>query len=164
MGYDCYVRTENGAERYDDGFYFRRSIWGGEPLGNALIQLGMGFIAKGQQPEWPDEEKFDVEYVERRNPDGTWFDGYVGPQAEEFQAAHDRVLSWHGDDPDAHGIPCHKVWSSNDGWHVTRVECEQALTAYRERVAAGAEHPRAFGDDFIPFLELAAQHDGFEVH
>ncbi|WP_258904066.1 hypothetical protein [Actinokineospora sp. UTMC 2448] len=59
----------------------------------------------------------------------------------------------------APGIPGHKL-ATNDGWHVTRTECAQALRAY----TAAGRHPEVFGRALVPFLRVAARHDGFRVH
>lgn len=57
------------------------------------------------------------------------------------------------------GIPVHKL-CSNDGWHVTAVECLSALIIWERR---GKPMPEEFMDDVIPFLQAAARRDGFEV-
>jgi len=166
MGYDCYVRTAAGLEYNDPKCYFRRSIFSGRPLAEALIALDMGYdpAAYGlESPDFPDSDEYGVTYEEWQDENGDWQDGYKGERAAEYEQAAQAALSWHGV-ADIPGIPVHKVCTSNDGWHVTKLECQAALGIYRERIAAGAEHPAAFRDDFIPFLEVAAQHDGFEVH
>ena len=71
----------------------------------------------------------------------------------------DHLRAHEGDTP---GIPAHKL-RSNNGWHVTREECVQALATYDEAVAGGAAHPESFREDLVPFLRTAAAHDGFEV-
>lgn len=157
MGYDMYVRTENGRVRDDDRYYLRRNIWGGHHFAEALVSLGMGFKATGTQPSWPEPDDFGVKYDDEQ-------DAYVGDRAAEFKAAENAVLDWHGNDPDRPGIPVHKVCSSNDGWHVTKQECQQAVAAYELAMANGATHPQVFQDDVLPFLRLAAEHEGFETH
>ena len=84
-----------------------------------------------------------------------------GERAQEFIAATDAVLDWHG--PEIPGIPVHKVCYSNDGWHVTKEEAKSALLIYNREIEAGKSHPDIFSGDFIPFLESAARHDGFET-
>lgn len=182
MGYDCYIRGENvpksprpdweckepfGGEEYDAWtrrYYFRRNIWGGMRLAEALVDMGMGFDAYeyGTPPAWPDPEEYGVTYQETKLPDGEWETGYVGERAKEYEAAQNAVLDWHG--PEIPGIPTHKVAGSNDGWHVTREEAKSALLIYERAIAAGKAHPEIFSDDFIPFLRTAAEHDGFETH
>lgn len=182
MGYDCYIRGDGvpkrpcpdwdckepfGGEEYDAWtrqYYFRRNIFGGSRLADALIDMGMGFdaYAYGQPPAWPTCEEYGVEYREWRDEVGEWQSGVVGERAEEFDAAQNAVLDWHG--PEIPGIPVHKIAGSNDGWHVTREEAHSALLIYRRTLDDGKEHPEAFSDDFIPFLRSAVEHDGFETH
>ncbi|RSN26516.1 hypothetical protein DMC63_01385 [Streptomyces sp. WAC 05977] len=149
MGYDMYVRD---ASESAENTYLRRSIFGGVPFAEALIGFGMGFDP-GPVPSFPDPDEFDLKFGD---------DGWEGERLDEFRAAVTSVLDWHGPE-DKTGIPVHKVCSSNDGWHVTKAECEQALAAYRKAMADGGAHPEAFDDDVIPFLECAAAHDGFET-
>lgn len=193
MGYDYYVRSEEkppspqvdwsaanyatgeGLEEYrawERDWYFRRNIFGGSRLADALLDLGMGFDAHayGRPPEWPKPEEYGVEYREEKLPDGEWECGYVGERAKEFEEASNAVLDWHG--PEIPGIPIHKVAGSNDGWHVTREEAKSALLIYERALADGKTRPEVFGsgidgadgDDFIHFLRRAAAHDGFETH
>lgn len=159
MGYDMSVRGAPADTEHD---YLRRNIFAGYPFGLAMIELGMGFDA-GNPPEWPEESAYGVEYKEWQDAEGKWQGGYVGDRAAEYEQAMTDVRDWHGP-VDKNGVPCHKIWGSNDGWHVTKKECEQALDAYRAAIAAGKTHPGIFGDDAIPFLECAAKFDGFETH
>lgn len=164
MGYDCYVRTASGADHDNDEHYFRRSIFGGSPLADALIALGMGFEAEtfAPIPLFPDADEYGVEWHEWKDETGKWHDGYIGERATEYEAEVNRVLDWHG--PEIPGIPVHKICTTNDGWHVTRAECDAALHLYESAIRDGKPHPEAFRDDFVPFLRCGAQHDGFEVH
>lgn len=155
MGYDMYIRGAEG-DRGSDENYLRRNIWGGTHFAEALIDLGMGFNAEGTRPAWPEPDAFGVEWDDEGD--------VVGDRAAEFRAAEDAVKDWHGDDPGRKGIPVHKVAGTNDGWHVTKQECEQAVAAYREAMEAGRPHPKIFDRDAMPFLIRAAKHDGFETH
>jgi hypothetical protein len=176
MGYDCYVRGEEvpksprpdwdcrepfGGEEYDAWtrrYYFRRNIFGGSRLAEALIDMGMGFDAYrwGRPPEWPKPEEYGVRYGDDDE------DEMVGERIDDYRKAEAEVLDWHG--PEIPGIPTHKIAGSNDGWHVTREEAHSALLIYKRAIADGKAHPEAFSDDFIPFLREAARHDGFETH
>lgn len=157
MGYDMYVRPiphgSRPADYYNSDQYLRRNIFGMHPTVEAMVELGMAFWSEhGPFPEYPGYEHFDAE------------DEPVTDEGREYAARVAKLLSWHGDDPQAQGIPSHK-FTSNDGWHVTKQECEQALAAYDAAMAAGHVHPeRWFRDDLIPFLRHAAAADGFEVH
>lgn len=186
MGYDCYVRsprepkpewpeslTSEALETYriarDEWEertygYFRRSLSGGARLADALVAMGMGFDAEDfvPVPPWPDKDEYGVEFAEWKDEAGAWQDGYRGDRAQEYEAEGNRVLDWHG--PEIPGIPIHKVCTSNDGWHVTREECRAALKLYESAIRDGKEHPTEFDDDFMPFLQSAAEADGFEVH
>jgi hypothetical protein len=86
-----------------------------------------------------------------------------GHRAAEYQRELQRILSWHGD-PALAGIPEHKLAPPQVGWHVTALECAQALTAYRRYRDAGGTRPRVFGGNFVPFLRVAREYEGFEVH
>lgn len=167
MGYDCYVRDtaklglplweEWTAIDFEAGGYFRRNIWGMPRVVEAVVEMGMGFDSfpyLAHRPSWPSCEQYGVHYDAEGEP--------AGPRAEEYKAALNAVLDWHG--PEIPGIPIHKLCESNDGWHVTAAECLSALQLYRRALEAGKPHPEAFGDDFIPFLIAATKCDGFEVH
>lgn len=135
--------------------YLRRNIWGMGNFRKALWRCGMVF--DGPQPDFPRHElDWDdpAHYDDRGEP--------VSPEAKAHRAAVDRTLRTHGEGH-ALGIPLWK-FSSNDGWHVTAVECAQALEAYERYLADGGTHPDEFYDDAIPFLINAAKHDGFKVY
>lgn len=77
-------------------------------------------------------------------------------------AARDYCARWHGvlgdrSSADGRGIPEHKL-ATNDGWHVTRQECAEALVAH-----AQADHPPLVVPGFTRFLHAAARHHGFRV-
>jgi hypothetical protein len=86
----------------------------------------------------------------------------VGGQAEKYEAELRSILAWHGDPKNA-GIPLHKL-TTPLGWCVTPQECRAAIAAYDRARANGIRHPRIFGTDLVPFLRLAAEQNGFEVH
>jgi hypothetical protein len=83
----------------------------------------------------------------------------LGGRAQDYEAALERILSWHGH-TDADGIPVHKL-SSNLGWHVTADECAGALRGFQR---CGQQPPSVFGAELVAFLRAAAAYDGFEVH
>lgn len=182
MGYGCTIRGEDippcppanyecrepfGGPEYDAWnrqYYFRRNMFGGSRLANALIDMGMGFdaLAYGVKwPDWPSAEEYGVEHKEWLDDEGEYHSERQGERAAEFEAANNATLDWHG--PEIPGIPVHKICYSNDGWHVTKEEAHAALLIYRRAIESGKGHPESFRDDFIPFLETAARHDGFET-
>lgn len=175
MGYDYHARkpatprpewkaggdnTEFSAWFDDPRNYLRRNIWGANSLADAMIKLGMAYSVE-QSPRFPDPDDYGViSWNDEGEP--------VGQRAEEYQSAVNEVLAQHPLDSlgtaDVPGVPVHKICGSNDGWHVTAQECQQALDVYRKRMAEGDQHPESFCDDVIPFLEACAQGDGFETH
>jgi hypothetical protein len=86
----------------------------------------------------------------------------VGGEAQEYESELRTILSWHGDAKNT-GIPLHKL-TTPLGWYVTPEECRAAVAAYDRARAGGIRHPRIFGTDLIPFLRVATEGDGFEVH
>lgn len=86
----------------------------------------------------------------------------LGERATDYEAALERILSWHGHTDDE-GIPTHKL-SSNLGWHVTAEECTAAVRSFECWHEQGQDCPSVFGDKLLPFLRAAMTHDGFEVH
>lgn len=86
----------------------------------------------------------------------------LGDHAEDYEAALARILRWHGQ-TDEIGIPLHKL-RTNLGWHVTKIECEAAMSRYDRWTSRGEPRPTVFGERLIPFLRASALIDGFEVH
>jgi len=88
-----------------------------------------------------------------------------------YYEASDKLTGQHGDS-DNPTIPLHK-FGSNDGWYVTPGEIRAALDAW-ENFEAGT--PDGFSPktlelvqtelwgEWIAYLELAAEHDGFRVY
>lgn len=138
--------------------YLRRNLWGGCKLAAAMVELGMAYEVEQYiaLPEWPDVSDYDVVWSDDAND-------YVGQQADAFRQALVDHRSWHGVS-DIPGIPVHKIAGSNDGWHVTALECQAALGIYRQKISEGVSHPDVFRDDVIPFLKHGASTDGFETH
>jgi len=170
MGYDYYARRPvtqiedhgNDIDGWGEwaripGNYLRRNIWGGPRLAAAMKELGMAFEVTDYAPipDWPRMEDFGVTYGDD--------DEYAGERVPECRKALDEVRAWHGVS-DIPGIPVHKIAGSNDGWHVTALECKAALEIYHDRMVEGIPHPEIFGDDVIPFLSACADRDGFETH
>lgn len=158
MGYDMHVINADGSRAYridySDGddfektvlpqikerddlhLYFRRSISGGIWQCQRLERAGMGYFG-------------DLQYVECGCTD------YTGGFCCDVNR---RMLG--AVDADRPGINLAKMCSTNDGWHVTRLECLAALALWE---AAGRPDVDDGYGDLIPFLRAAAEHDGFVV-
>jgi hypothetical protein len=153
MGYDMYVKNAPSDHGHN---YLRRNIFGMFPTVEAMVDLGMA--------QWTDHDAFPpppspyethVDYDDNDQQIGLTDEG-----KKYLEAVKQHLVAHVGDQP---VIPSHK-FTSNDGWHVTKGECAEALKAYDAAMADGTDHPARFYDDLIPFLRLAAEHDGFEVH
>lgn len=173
MGYDMYVThvldaveagTADSADLFthEDNNYLRRSIWDIGALREALITTGAGFdvaeygfappnawlgIAGEDCFAFPDPADYGLTPTD---------DGLAGNRLHEFVAAQHQVLTQHGP-RDVPGIPVYPKLASNDGWWVTKIECqaavaiigrwlahhgsspEQAITAARDRDAELAQ-------------------------
>lgn len=151
MGYDMSVK---GAAANTEHDYLRRNIFGMHPTVEAMVGLEMAFWSPSPEfpKSWPDYS--DCAHWDAEGEP-------VSGEARGYQERIQRLLATHGECRTP-GIPSHK-FTSNDGWHVTREECEQALEIYEKALANGRAHPEFFRDDVIPFLRCAAKHDGFEV-
>ncbi|MGW5049726.1 hypothetical protein [Actinokineospora sp. NPDC004072] len=82
----------------------------------------------------------------------------ISQAARHYWQRWEHVLVDHGADR-RRGIPSHKL-ATNDGWHITRAECNQALDAF----AAATGHDVVLDRAFTRFLRAAARHSGFRVH
>lgn len=58
------------------------------------------------------------------------------------------------------GISVYKLCHSNDGWWVTKIECQSALQLWERN---GRPDVDGEAGDTIPFLRAAADHEGFRV-
>jgi hypothetical protein len=155
MGYDMYI-VDGGGNEIDesgDSFYLHRNIWGGQRLADALVDAGIGYWPTGPQREYPrepdDAEWGDYNYSHELPP--------ANPAATQYQATMFRHLQDTRDERP--GISVYKLCGSNDGWWVTKVECESALKMWEQ---AGNPEVDQYGD-VIPFLRAASKHDGFRV-
>ena len=143
MGYDMYAAhvldaVEAGAADTADLFadednnYLRRSIWGIGALREALIVTGAGFdvaeygfaspnawlgIAGEDCFAFPDPADYGLTPTD---------EGLAGDRLDEFVAAQQQVLTQHGP-RDVPGIPVYPKLASNDGWWVTKIECQAAV-------------------------------------
>jgi len=165
MGYDMYVCDEDGKTLHGDEFYCRRNMWNQGNLRLALLRCNMAFEAVGednwrQVPERPDDNHWVT------SEDG-WSREPVTQEARDFVAAVDRYYRDSRDERP--GIPIHKL-IGNDGWWVTKVECQSALKLFEMELASNfyADNTDQSIEeqlvDFVPFLEAAAKHGGFRVY
>lgn len=161
-----YVRFRNPNDRPTDDArwgnqaYLRRGIFGMGRYVDVLVQLKMAFEAP--QPEWPTPTFPDDEYETHIGYDeNTGQTVGLTPEGRTYVRRVEQVKETHSE-CGTPGIPTFK-FSSNDGWHVTRDECAQAIVAYEIAMKAGVAHPAELDVDTIPFLHAAAYEDGFEV-
>jgi hypothetical protein len=118
---------------------------------DAMLALDMAHNSTSSEDPWPDHDDFDDEttYNQTRRP----------------------LLTFHAaNEPDT--IPIHKL-CPNDGWIVTPDEIRAALAAWDARAAGAStpaldEHTRdtiggEYWSEWIAWLRLATDHDGFEV-
>lgn len=140
--------------RLKDPSYFRLNIGGMSRYAGAMLDLGMAHDSTspvtgddwGSLPEWDGEDEGETAYNE----------------------AVDKLTGQHGTSEDP-TIPLHK-FGSNDGWLVTPDEIKAALDAWEHRANTGVSTETwsliqtEYWGEWITWLELAAEHDGFRVH
>jgi hypothetical protein len=160
MGYDMSTVDENGnsvrdCEDPEHGeHYWRRNIGGGGAQAQRLVDAGMGYWS-GPPPgvTWPEIEGAEFgEYdddLEHAPP--------LNEAANEQLAATMAYLKATWDERP--GIAVYKLCNTNDGWWVTKAECESALKLWEQ---AGKPEVDNYGDT-IPFLRAGADHGGFRV-
>lgn len=135
--------------------YFCLNIGGMGRYADAMAELGMAHESTSgldwsQSPDYPedddDKEKMDA-----------------------YQVAMDAFTSAHGSPADKPTIPLHK-FSTNDGWFVTPEEIRAALDEYDTRCSEELSETTRnlietdYWGEFIAWLRLAAEHDGFRVN
>lgn len=116
--------------------YFRLNIWGMARYRDTMEAVGMGYWPE-DYPDWPKPEAFGITGadldIHRGHVEGELTDIQV-KGCEDFEREIEYVRSAHpGETP---GIPLVK-FTSNDGWHVTAVECRSALQRFGEFLVAG---------------------------
>jgi hypothetical protein len=158
MGYDMYVVDDKGETIPDlgDAGYWRRALGSGYRQAKRLEEAGMGSWGMEQLFQEAEAQGFPkrpetVEWSDRE-------DNYVGEGAEEYRKV---LLAYLSDRRGAPmGIALWKLCNTNDGWWVTKEECQEALAAWE---AAGQPEVDDY-DDTIPFLRVAAAYGGFRVY
>jgi hypothetical protein len=144
------------------------------PAGHAAEALDDDEIGDATRtPRQSDAEWAEI-YRARYYPEETWTQADIDA-AVLYKHESDELLRAHPVGGDS--IPLHK-FGSNDGWLVTPDECLRALSAWHARTEGERDDALcAAGIDFdkdpawaelwqrwLDFLNLAAHHDGFEVH
>lgn len=147
MGYDMHVVDETGTPIREEGSTLHPNLSGGLHLAQSLVEHGMGY--------WSTEERLPYPKLEAY----AWINDeqvVIDPEAEQELFAYLRQSGLA--EPEA-GIAVYKICGSNDGWWVTKEECETALVLWEE---AGQPEVSQF-TRLIPFLRIAAAHEGFRV-
>jgi hypothetical protein len=160
MGYDMSTVDETGKSIRDcndpehGDHYWRRNIWGAGAQADKLEAAGIGYWPRGEIPHaWPDVE--GAEYGEY--DDDLDEAPPLNDQAREQNRLIEQFMKATYDERP--GIALYKLVNSNDGWWVTKAECESALKLWEQ---AGKPKLDEYGDT-IPFLKAGAAHEGFRV-
>lgn len=141
--------------RLKDPGYFRLSNGGMGRYADAMAELGMAHESTSgldwsEAPEYPEDDDNDEKMA-------------------AYTEAMDKYLGGHGTPADKPTIPLHK-FSSNDGWFVTPEEIRAALAAWDAHDLDGLDQDTHatietdYWGEFIAWLRLAAEHDGFRVN
>lgn len=168
MGYDMDTVNERGrsVDDCDDPehgeHYWRRSIFGGGPQAQRLVDVGMAYWPREGNTvpgDYPKPKDFDLVHNEdwSGEDDDPQFFGDVDKIAAYELANRNYYRQTYDERP---GIAAYKLCHSNDGWWVTQAECASALKLWE---AAGEPDVDQGVGDTIPFLRAGAAHDGFRV-
>lgn len=158
MGYDMHVVDEQGKNVKCDNDYWRRNIFGSTQQAEKLVELGMASWPterRGEFPQRPDH--IEEAYAKARAADDWDYEhpDYTAVLFPYLKARNGATV----------GINAAKLCDTNDGWWVTREECQEALKVWE---ASGKPPVDDFGrgplGDTIPFLQAAAEHHGFRVY
>lgn len=159
IGYDMHAVDENGlnvrgCDNPEHGdHYWRRSIFGGHPQAVRLVEAGMGYWPLCDKPPWPEVKGAEFgEYDDDLDECPPLNDA----AREQLRLNEAYLKATYNEAP---GISVYKLCDSNDGWWVTKLECESALKLWEQ---AGKPAVDEYGDT-IPFLRAAAAHSGFRV-
>lgn len=165
MGYDMYVVDEAGQtvpRDVVDPNYWRRNLSGGYWQAKKFEELGLG--------TWCEEFRYEQaeEWGFPDPPENLEFDEDTETYTGEGAQAYNVLLQEYLKDRRGSGlgIALYKLTGSNDGWWVTKEECEEFLTLWE---AAGQPEVDRFRDDYIandtiPFIRSAAAYSGFRVY
>jgi hypothetical protein len=175
VGYDMHTVDDMGRnihrgdctdESHGD-HYWRRNIFGGGAQADRLEAAGMGFWPRegmaGSVPgKWPEADEYGITANDAwegsdDDPNDPQWHGDPAKIAEYEAAVRSYMKQTYDERP---GIALYKLCHSNDGWWVTKAECESALKLWE---ANGSPKVDEY-DDTIPFLRASAAHDGFRVY
>src|SRR5262245_58702825 len=132
MGYDMSVVDEKGESigrnDCDDpthgDHYWRRSIFSGGSQAEPLVEAGMAYWPRANfrvPAKWPEDKEAEFgEYDEDTDECPP-----LNEAARNLRAEMDTYLKATYDERP--GIAAYKLCQSNDGWWVTKAECESAL-------------------------------------
>ncbi|MGO1230651.1 hypothetical protein [Glutamicibacter arilaitensis] len=132
-----------------DPSYFRLNIGGMGLYMQTMLELGMAHASAAPKIEWPSypDDEDDAEAM------------------DAFWALKDERTGQHlTTDPT---IPSHKLYGTNDGWHVTPAEIRAALNAWDSRPSSETVNEitqTEYWGKWIDYLRLAADSGGFRVH
>ena len=161
-----YVVDEQGervSREECEHYYWRRAIGSGGAQARIFVDLGLGgwadddLFTAAEAEGWPPRPE-TVQYNEET-------DRWEGPGLEEWDEATNRKLrDRRGAGP---GIAVWKLCNSNDGWWVTKEECQEFLDMWDVIGRPVVDDLSGSGDpygDTIPFIQAAAAHGGFRVY
>ncbi|NKS29272.1 hypothetical protein GS534_00840 [Rhodococcus hoagii] len=152
------VVDEAGKSVEGENTYWHRTLGSGYRQAEKLVTLGMAqWSSSNHEAPFPKRPSHLYAEYEQHEADGDYEWEHPEYAAKLNAFLKDRRRS-------RYGIASHKLCGSNDGWWVTREECEQALEAWEK---AGRPDVDDLGGgplgDTIPFLRAAAAHHGFRV-
>lgn len=166
MGYDMYVVDEQGENVRCENDYWRRNMFGGIRQAELFVSLGLGYWADNElfkaaeEAGWPKREGIEYDYNEET--DESVLKGDPALVAAYEAAVRERVRDRRGE---GKGISVYKLCNTNDGWWVTKEECQEFLDLWE---AAGKPDVDDFGNgpygDTIPFIRAAVANGGFRVY
>lgn len=161
MGYDMSVVNADGtpvSREICPNNYWRRNMFGGGKQADKLVALGMASWPTSDTGRFPEPPEHTTADYEKAEAEGNYDYEHPDYTAILFPYLKDRRGA-------TVGINAAKLCGTNDGWWVTREECQEALAAWE---AAGKPEVDDFGSgpfgDTIPFLRAAAEHHGFRVY
>lgn len=157
MGFDMYWDVDQETRYRDCEKSFQLNSGGMRATTIAMLHLDMVFDA-GNEPtraEWNALPEPDWDTDDRGGP--------------EYVAALDVLLARLADE-ERPGIPLHKLYSTNDGWHVRPIEILGALSQYEKAKHEDpmfvdvVTHGLSWWDRWLDYLARAAKEgNGFRV-
>ena len=150
------------------------------PVGAATEALGGTIWVEATREELTQastgdtDEQWVARYQERYD-DGRPVPPEDVARAREILTESDAVRRYHDPSPDARKVIPGFKFGTNDGWVVTPDESLAALSAYHEfsidqrlltlkSAGFGTDEARGHWEDWLEYLLLSTEYDGFEVH